>query len=161
MSKPKEFAQGKKGENMVSDLFSKIGGKSVIPEKFSKYHDLELELANKKFTGEVKYDNMGQRTGNIALEFWNSKQNAPSGITATKATLWFHIFKDEIWVANTIALKLYIQNNTPNKIIFSGGDNNANLYIYKADTILSSAFTLLHNKSDKEIHNQIIRLVGC
>lgn len=159
MSKPKEFAQGSKGEKMVIDLLSKVGGKSVIPEKPLKSHDLEIELGNKKFTGEVKYDLMGHRTGNIALEFWNSKQNAPSGITATKADLWFHIFKEEIWVANTISLKVYIQNNQPNKIIFSGGDNNANLYIYKADTILTSAFILLHNKEDKDLLSSILQLV--
>jgi len=160
MSKPKEFAQGSKGEKMVIDLLSKVGGKSVIPEKPLKSHDLEIELGNKKFTGEVKYDLMGHRTGNIALEFWNSKQNAPSGITATKADLWFHIFKEEIWVANTISLKVYIQNNQPNKIIFSGGDNNANLYIYKADTILTSAFLCLDKITIQEQVESILHLVG-
>jgi len=159
MGKPREFAQGSKGEQMVMDLLSQVGGKSVIPDKPQKSHDLEIELSNKKFTGEVKYDLMGGKTGNIALEFWNSKQDAPSGITATKADLWFHIFKEEIWVANTIALKIYIQNNIPNKIIFSGGDNNANLYIYKATTILTSAFILLHGKSNKDILKHILELV--
>lgn len=151
MSKPKEFWQGNKGEQLVVSLIIKLGGNAIQPEKFSKFHDLEIELDNKKFTGEVKYDLMGHRTGNIALEFWNSKQDAPSGITATKADVWFHIFEEKIWAAQTLALRMYIQNNKPDKTIFSGGDKNANLYIYKANTILSSAFICLDKLTDKQI----------
>lgn len=160
MSKPREFFQGNKGEQLVVALLTKVGGSAIQPEKFSKFHDLEIELDNKKFTGEVKYDLMGHRTGNIALEFWNSKQDLPSGITATKADVWFHIFKDEIWVAQTLALRVYIQNNPPNKTIFSGGDKNANLYIYKADTILSSAFLCLDKLNDKEIIKELSAMVA-
>jgi hypothetical protein len=151
--KPKEFAQGERGEDSVMELLSKIDISSGRPDKNSKFFDIIIKL-DKEYTGEIKTDIMGKRTGNLAFEFWNSRKNEPSGISVSQADLWFHIFKDIIYVANTLELKLYIQNNPPMRTFFDAGDKNANIYLYKADTILDGVFLKMDSSLDKKKLNK-------
>lgn len=154
-----KFNQGDKGENRIIDLLKNFEIEAAKPVPYNKYYDLLISL-NKEYKGEVKSDLMGKQTGNIALEFWNSKKNEPSGLSSTLADIWFHIFCDEVWIANTLELKLYVQNVQPLKIIFSGGDKNANLYIYKADKIFKDIFTRIDNIETKHGKKTILNKVG-
>ena len=83
---------------------------------------------------ELKIDYMSARTGNIAIEFRNSKKNIPSGINITKADVWSHAYVyEDAWHCMFVKvkdLKEYINNNPPHKIIFGGGDKNSDMYIY-------------------------------
>ena len=153
--KPKEFAQGERGENSVIELLSTIDIQSGRPEKNSKFFDIIIKL-DKDYTGEIKTDIMGKRTGNLAFEFWNSRKNEPSGISVSQSDLWFHIFNDIIYVANTLELKLYIQNNPPFKTFFDAGDKNANIYLYKADAVLSGVFLKMETTTDKKKLNKSV-----
>jgi hypothetical protein len=155
-NKPKEFRFGKKGEDIVLELLTKLDIPANRPEPFSKYYDLILKL-DKEYTAEIKADLMGARTGNIALEFWNSRKNEASGISATKSDLWFHIFCKEVWVANTLDLKVYVQNNSPHKMTFDSGDKNANLYLYNAKVIFGDIFTRLDNLDIKTAKELLIK----
>jgi hypothetical protein len=42
-------------------------------------------------TAEVKLDVCAARTHNAAVEYWDSRRNAPSGILTTEADNWLHL----------------------------------------------------------------------
>ncbi len=160
MSKPKEFIIGSKGETLVSEIFNRHGLTCNKPKVFNRFHDLIFAHDKTDYTIEVKYDVMGARTGNIALEFWNSKAEKPSGIVASQATLWAHIFDGGVYIVSVLDLRVFLQNNKPLRIIFSGGDNNANLYLYKAADILKSVFVridLLNKKQFLDVVKKCLR----
>lgn len=135
---PYEFKNGANGEEQVINWFASHDIICLKGEKTNKYFDLSFQYDKKELTIEVKNDVMGAKTGNIALEFWNSRQQSPSGICVTKADFWVHIFKRELYITTVTELRKFIKNNDATKIIFSGGDKNANLYIYPATKILST-----------------------
>ena len=130
---------GSVGEDLAIKAFANIGRKCVLGD--GKKHDLILDG---QYIVEVKYDIMSKKTGNIAIEYWNSKKNEPSGISATLAKYWVHIAFDKIgntiiFVVKVDELKDFIKNTKPKKIIKAGGDDNADLYIYGLDVILNTA----------------------
>jgi len=88
---------------------------------------------------EVKNDVMASKTGNIALEYFNSKSMKASGITATKADWWVHKINGELWAIRVKELIDFTKNEKPDKIIIGGGDNNADLMIYKIERFTSVA----------------------
>jgi hypothetical protein len=123
-------------------------------------HDLNCKIGRKKFTVEVKYDAMAQKTGNIAIEHHNCKKDEPSGIARTTATIWAHVVLDQgfptVWIANTKKLRVWIENNKPFKEIYAGGDDNACLWLYRDTDILYEAFHRIDNL-DKEKATKLIR----
>jgi|GEM_PF-4681205 len=55
------------------------------------YSDFDVCSLSKNIRIELKCESTPSRTGNICVEFWNSDLNAPSGVLATRATLWVHL----------------------------------------------------------------------
>ena len=51
--------------------------------------DIASATGNMKI--ELKFESTPVRTGNVAIEFWNTDLDAPSAILGTKATHWLHI----------------------------------------------------------------------
>jgi len=132
-------AFGDKGENAVKCLLDSIGVDVNLKGKGIEY-DLECKLKRKKFTIEVKYDWMAQKTGNLAIEYYNTKKNAPSGIDATEADIWCVCLEDgeniTIWMTPTSLLRRHIKENKPYRTV-EGGDNNSAMKLYRQDDILS------------------------
>lgn len=134
----KSFDEGSKGEQIIIDMFQKIGHKC---EKSTGMlvHDL---IIDDTYHAEVKYDLMSRKTGNLAIEYHNSKKDTPSGINATTADFWFHIVftkagEQKVLYAFIPYLREWIVENKPLKNIKGGGDDNADLYIYKLEDITS------------------------
>lgn len=127
---------GNTGEKIVMEIMVKKGFKCEKSDG-KLYHDLML---NDDFI-EVKYDKMSKKTGNMAIEYWNSKQDKPSGITSTLAKFWAHIVFDKgtnvmkVYMAEVSKLREWIAKHAPLKKIKGGGDDNADLLIYKTDII--------------------------
>jgi len=127
---------GNKGEKIVVEIMTKKGFKCEKSDG-KLYHDLTL---NDDFI-EVKFDKMSKKTGNIAIEYWNSKQDKPSGITATMAKFWAHIVFDKgtdnmkVYMTEVSKLRTWIVKHAPFKKIKGGGDDNADLLIYKMEDI--------------------------
>ena len=96
----------------------------------------QLGTGYEVFTVEVKYDEMQGKTGNIAIEIYNSKSGKPSGLTATKATLWCHVLKDSTWITSVEKLKEFCEDTPPFKSFNSVGDGNASILLYKTEDIL-------------------------
>jgi hypothetical protein len=154
----RDLALGEVGEKRVIKLFNEAGidsKKQPSKGRFSDYDVISLfELLT--FTTEVKYDIYALRSGNIAIEVFNPKIGQPSGLMATKADLWAHV-TDEVHLANVEGLKLWVENNSPKRVITAGGDDNATLYLYPLDSILQEPlFQRIDHLTDDERRNIII-----
>jgi hypothetical protein len=55
-----------------------------------RFSQFDFCSQSKKNSVEVKVDSTAVRTGNLAIEYWNTSLNEPSGILSTKANLWLH-----------------------------------------------------------------------
>jgi len=114
----------------------------------NKNPDYDVILPKHNITIEVKNDIYSFRSGNIAVEYYNSKSNKPSGINSTKADFWCHIIKGEPYIVSVEELKKFIQTNQPLKTINSGGSGNADMYIYKIDNIIG---IFIHAREIKKV----------
>jgi len=106
------------------------------------FSDWDLSVAQlgtgyEVFTVEVKYDEMQAKTGNIAIEIYNPRSGKPSGLTATKASLWCQVLKDSVWITSVKALRKFCEETTPFKMFSSAGDGNAAILLYKTEDILT------------------------
>lgn len=160
----KDRVRGLRGERLVAKTLENDGIKCEINEdnETNIYYDIECKMGRVKFTVEVKSDYMAERTGNLAIEYYNSKQGKPSGITVTKADLWVHCIKDgdnlTVWATSVDTLKAFIDAEEPIKKVEFGGDNNASLLLYNEHHILE-IFERLDNLQEKQIKKAIKRLL--
>lgn len=137
----RDLKLGEIAENQIIDLFITMGYPSCknIDNNQKSYYDIMSEHPTKKFTTEVKHDIYSNKSGNIAIETFNPKTGKNSGLNITRADLWIHI-TDKPYITSVKKLKKYVDENKPHRIISCGGDNNATLYLYRADIILNAIF---------------------
>jgi hypothetical protein len=166
MAFKRDFSLGKQGEKLVKKIFEKNNIEFELNTDKKKLSDFDAsgKIGNKKFSIEIKYDWLSQKTNNLAIEFYNSKKEEKSGIDGTKATLWCHIILDQgnptAWLTSVKALKNFIKNNKPWKIIENAGDGNANLYLYNDIVILEAVFhriDLLEESEFKKLIKDLIK----
>ncbi len=152
-----DLARGNRAEELVVELFSDAGFRSLADKKARSEWDVVSEYEQGTFTTEVKYDEYENRSGNIAMEVYNPRLGKPSGVTATRAFFWAHVLVNQVvWVATVDKLKNYLDNNKPSRIIDKGGDNNATLWLYSSADILSGAFTRVDTMTTNELQMFII-----
>ena len=148
----KDLEIGESAEKKIINLYKRFGYPSAKNEdtKTRSYYDITSALpfirvlhsqglTMEKFTTEVKHDLYANKSGNIAIETFNPKTGKDSGLSITKADLWIHI-TDIPYITSVKILKEYVEENKPFRIISCGGDDNATLYLYKADIILDAIF---------------------
>jgi len=134
--------KGENAEDSVAKILSPLWDVQKAYElETGAFSDWDLSVAQKEtgyevFTVEVKYDEMQAKTGNIAIEIYNSRSGKPSGLTATKATLWCHVLQDSAWITSVEKLKRFSEDTTPFKSFNSAGDGNASILLYRAEDIL-------------------------
>ena len=153
----RDLSLGESAEQFIINLYEFMGYPSSKnnDKKTRSFYDIVSKNKKVEFTTEVKYDIYANRSGNIAIETFNPKSGKPSGLGITKADLWVHI-TDQPYVTSVKALKKYVDNNDPFKIIPCGGDDNATLYLYKANIILEAIFKPLPNDISKRVGQKII-----
>jgi len=146
---------GDYAEKEVEKLFSFMG-------MTSKSNNIEYDLLveyDRPFSLEIKYDIYAAKSGNIAIEYFNTKKNKPSGIMASKADFWiYYLGEDSIYFITLKKLIEFTQKEQPFRLV-EGGDKNAALMLYKKDHILSS-FTNLVGLNNNDIE-RIIRKELC
>lgn len=152
----KSRIHGDTGENFVISLLKSV---NIIAEKnsdlttASKY-DISCQMGRKKFTAEVKFDRMAEKTDNIAIEIFNPKSNKHSGINVTEADLWFHLIPDgnniTCWFNKTSVIQDFIEQNTPKKIVELAGDGNATILLYSMSDTLNKILFRLENLDTKQ-----------
>ena len=111
--------------------------------------DYELAYGQQKTTIEVKFDLYAERSGNIAIEFYNPKGGKPSGIERTKAVWWVHVLAknhlpSEAYAIECGELRRLIREKPPPKIVPEAGDGNSSIYLYPR-SFLEKNFTSLEN----------------
>lgn len=144
---------GKDGERLVKELFERHGI-SISKNTSSKRKDLLLWdlraiLPYGEIDLEVKSDLKERQTGNVAVEYFNTKKQAPSGIDATTAKLWVFVLIDPItiWACSVSELQNYIKKVKPLRDV-SGGDDNSQMFLYKREQLFDDIFYRIDNASD-------------
>ena len=99
---------------------------------------------------------MQDKTGNIAIEIYNPRSGKPSGLTATKATLWCQVLKDSAWITSVKSLRKFCEETPPFKMFSSAGDGNAAILLYKTEDILQIFERIdQHQHDGDELHKTI------
>lgn len=141
----KDLAVGKDGENIAIEVFQKHGLQvQTVPKELRRWYDFSVLLRDKEFQVECKYDLRANKTQNIAIEVGNSKTQKPAGIMLTKADIWCHVFSpSSVWLCSAALLRAYVQDCPFGFVrkIEGGGDGNADLLLFKRDSMLSLLFT--------------------
>lgn len=127
----KDKKVGDEGEEKVIQLLGNFG----FPVQRTVGKNIKYDLECEYFTIEVKNDIYAAKSGNLAIEFFNSKSNKPSGIMATEADFWVHLACGSIFFCLVSELKEFLDNNTPDRIIQKGGDGNASLMLYVLESM--------------------------
>ena len=145
-----KFFKDKKSGDFAENLFIALLKKYNCKIKLNKSEkreelagwDIQSKIDGKIVFFEIKYDLMSQKTGNLAIEYFNPKKNKPSGINVTTSNIWVYVLPDKsIWFASVKDIKDFIKKIKPFRIINIGGDKNASLYLYKKNKILNKLFT--------------------
>lgn len=131
----KSLAKGKEAELELVEHLNSIGFDAKLNEDFSLRYEYDVICTKYNVTFEVKNDVMSARTGNLAIEYWNSKKNEPSGLYRTRADFWVHRFDDALWVCSVSGLLNFTKNVKPGRIINGGGDDNADLMLYRKEIL--------------------------
>lgn len=166
----KDLKIGADGEQLVLDIFNNMSFKTGKNIKKDKLIDFDIwaglnimdgdDVKLAYFTIEIKNDIYAERSGNIAIEFFNTNKCKASGISVTKANLWAHIIPNNgIYLTSVSKLTEYINNNTPLRTVFNAGDGNANIYLYPMDKILPAIFTKIDNLSCKKLKTILKQLL--
>lgn len=153
-----DLANGKAREKYIGEIISAAG--FSYEENNDSDYDLKFRASkrSKPFTVEVKFDKMSEKTGNIAIEYYNPKAGKDSGIASSKADIWVYVLPDQsAWAVNLLELQCYVLENKPIKNVKLGGDKNASLYLYKKD-ILEILFVRLDNLSGDGLKSAIKKL---
>lgn len=157
-------AFGKLAESYVLKLLNGCGLQAT-PVDFVNRHGWDIQaivpkdwgLADNLLKIEVKYDKYHEKSGNIAIEVWNTRSNTPSGLSYTKSDLWVCLLHDSMWVARTAFLKTFVEGIKPRRVIENAGDGNARIYLYP-DTEILSIFHRIDKISNKEAYNKLREL---
>lgn len=134
----KDLATGKEAESELITYLKQIGFEKVSMNQDMNLryeYDVIVEYNDIFFTFEVKNDVMSAKTGNVAIEYWNSKKNAPSGLYRTTATFWVHKFEGTLWISRVSSLLDFTKTEKPHRMIAGGGDDNADMFLYKKEKI--------------------------
>lgn len=133
----KDLAFGKEAESELVNYLLSVGFEKVSLNQDMQLryeYDVIAEYAGKTLTFEVKNDAMSAKTGNIALEYWNSKKNTPSGLYRTTANFWVHKFDGVLWISPVPELLNFTKTVKPHRMIAGGGDDNADLFLYRKES---------------------------
>ena len=135
---------GKDGEIDVQRVLQERFGLEIdLNDAYrTKHYDLIARKTKGPLTFEVKKDLYAARSGNIAVECYNPKANALSGLARTEATFWVHITTNptEYWISLSSNLLAYVDRVSPHRIVDFAGDDNATLLLYRKDKICAEAF---------------------
>ncbi len=156
----KSLAIGNKGQQILIDLLTSAGFDCQPSVGKCIGWDVKATFDNFVVLIECKSDEYSAKSGNIAIEHWNSSSDKPSGLTATIADVWVTLCPGgEVWAVNTNKLKKYCQSNQPLRTIIGGGDKNSNMWLYKKPEI-TSIFVRLDELGQENIVGCLRELIG-
>lgn len=144
-------SKGDFAEKLVASYFSSFGWNVRINTDRKIPYDIEItptiktslglahDMFVSKFTAEIKYDIMSQKTGNLAFEVLNTKSGKDSGINATEATVVIYVLPDKtMWIILAQSLRNFMGHTTLRMV--SGGDDNSYMALCPKEFVLGSLF---------------------
>lgn len=144
----KSLTIGNIGQKFFTDILDYNNQKYELSNSID--YDIKV-IQEPCLTFECKYDIYCERSGNVAIEIWNTRKDTPSGLTATKAIFWVHILsRDEIWIQRVDVIKKLIDTLPPLKIV-EGGDNNSKMILYKKLDFIDKYFLKINKKDYQNV----------
>jgi len=133
----RSLSTGKIAVEFCMDYLEKLGFACTKPnEGYFPDYDFIAEGYDISFTIECKNDVYANKSGRIAIEVYNPRQNKVSGLFSTNANYWFQFVNNEYNLMIPVTqLKDFVKSNNPNKIIEVGGDNNSKMYLYNMERL--------------------------
>lgn len=153
-------------ERLVRKLFSSAGAQVLTNESRRRTAllgwDLEVLLYRTPFRVEVKFDVMASRTGNLAIEYYNTRLGSPSGIGATTADLWCVVLLQPlaVYLTSVADLRAYCELHRPWRNVPCGGDGNAAMWLYPAHDILDAIFHRVDDLDPRHLPSVVCPLLG-
>lgn len=148
----KDLREGRQAEEWVCHLFRKAGLSASLNEdkQTREERDIDLWLGGPQGV-EVKFDKRSAETGNLALEYWNPLRNKPSGLLATRASLWVHVLPLPLtaFVAPVAVLKQFIAEVKPVRLVQGAGDDNADILLYPLERLFPIFYSLDETPTDE------------
>lgn len=110
---------------LIARHYERQHGASVVSVGLAPKWDIQFKDGS---TFEVKEDKKAAETLNAAIEYWNVKRNAATGILSTQASVWLHCVPNGSGlhcyeIETKRLLRLCIETGN----VVSGGDFNGNL----------------------------------
>lgn len=104
--------------------------------------DFSTYLEGATFTCECKLDRHEARSGNVAVEYYNPRRGAPSGIAATSADLWVFVLRGpaSAWAARTADLRAHVAAAPCLRDLPRAGDGNASVKLYARPALFAALF---------------------
>ncbi len=136
-----DLAVGEMAEAGFRALLSDAGLANNKPNERS--NDVRFELGGVWRTAEVKFDIYAAKSGNLALEYRNTRSGKPTGILASRSDFWVvglgtRSSLDELWVAPTSLVRHYfLWSDRAVRDVKGAGDGNADIRLFPKDDILS------------------------
>ena len=143
MSFKRSLDIGNKGQQIVTRILESVG--LTVSSSVGKVTEWDLKVEGDiSFVCEVKYDLYAARSGNVAIEIGNPNSGKASGLTATTAHLWFHVFHNpsEVWATSVSRLLDYCTKTKPFKEVIGGDGGNSHMFLYRKDSI-ADIFTVV------------------
>jgi len=152
-------------EQKVIDIFIKAGWKAEknVDKATRALYDIEVVFPPRLETLtriEVKNDLYAAKSGNLAIEIYNTRSNKPSGLTVTEAKLWAVNLDDELWIGLTSVLKAFVEKEKPTKVVNNAGDGNAAILLFRKDQILPAVFHRIDNLEIDDLEKLILELIN-
>lgn len=154
------------GEVYVRKVLSRAGIINELNEAKSKGElikwDIKALLNGSHVTIEAKFDMAEASTGNIAIEYYNTKQGKPSGIKATTADLWCVVLQNPLtaWVSRTADLRAFFDGVKCFKEVACGGDQNSAMKLWPKDEILGACFHQFDDLEPAAVQQLLTNLLG-
>src|SRR6266849_5381754 len=84
-------------DHLVTDVARIYSNEYKVPFSVmvGDFSDYDLASFDGEMRVEVKFESTPLRTGKVAIEFWNTELNKPSGILGTTANIWLHLVQLE------------------------------------------------------------------
>jgi hypothetical protein len=137
----KDFPIAQKTEREVAALLTKVYDAEILAYEDTNKYDILARINNVNYTFEVKEDFIGERTGNVGLEY--SCRGKPSGITTSEANFYVYKLhtknhKIQFVLFNTNSLKKMVANKEYFRDV-NGGDPGSNSlnYLFRYDIFIN------------------------
>ncbi len=152
---------GTQGEEFIEGLLRRAGARTEREKGFLG-HDFVASIGGRKFAVEVKVDLKEATTGNIAMEYRNTKQGKPSGIMATESDLWAVVLQKPLtaWLSRTATLREFFKNSPCLRDVTNGGDNNSAMKLFKRVEIFAACFVRIDELPPADLKKIVVELLG-